>query len=156
MTLIVLYEAELEFLEAVNYYAKAAGLGHGFAMKFPLAFVGYEAIHMIRKGQACWSAKVGLLHRFILGLFARRTELPIIYPDLWLDYKVATHPIEGQLHPNKNCRKRGDRRKTSGTPGTRSNSGKSISSKIRKNDVGPGREKGARAGPRGGADWQGS
>jgi hypothetical protein len=28
---------------------------------------------MIRKGQACWSAagvKVGLLHRFILGLFA--------------------------------------------------------------------------------------
>ena len=35
--------------------------------------IGYEAIHMIRKGQACWSAvsaKVGLLHRFILGLFA--------------------------------------------------------------------------------------
>ena len=35
--------------------------------------VGYEAIHMIREGQACWSAasaKVGLLHRFILGLFA--------------------------------------------------------------------------------------
>jgi transposase, IS6 family len=34
---------------------------------------GYEAIHMIRKRQACWSAagaKVGLLHRFILGLFA--------------------------------------------------------------------------------------
>jgi hypothetical protein len=34
---------------------------------------GYEASHMIRKGQACWSAagaKVGLLHRFILGLFA--------------------------------------------------------------------------------------
>ena len=31
---------------------------------------GYEAIHMIRKGQACCSAKVGLLHRFILGLFA--------------------------------------------------------------------------------------
>ena len=34
---------------------------------------GYEAIHMIRKDQACWSeavAKVGLLHRFILGLFA--------------------------------------------------------------------------------------
>jgi len=34
---------------------------------------GYEAIHMIRKGQACYSAvgmKVGLLHRFILGLFA--------------------------------------------------------------------------------------
>ena len=34
---------------------------------------GYEAIHMIRKGQAYWSAagaKVGLVHRFILGLFA--------------------------------------------------------------------------------------
>jgi transposase, IS6 family len=34
---------------------------------------GYEAIHMIRKGQACWravGAKVSLLHRFILGLFA--------------------------------------------------------------------------------------
>jgi len=30
---------------------------------------GYEAIHMIRKGRACWSAvgaEVGLLHRFIL------------------------------------------------------------------------------------------
>jgi transposase-like protein len=34
---------------------------------------GYEAIHMIRKGQACCrpaGAKVGLLHRLILGLFA--------------------------------------------------------------------------------------
>jgi hypothetical protein len=33
---------------------------------------GYEAIHMIRKGQACWravGAKVGLLHRFIVGMF---------------------------------------------------------------------------------------
>jgi transposase-like protein len=33
---------------------------------------GYEAIHMIREGQACWSAagaKVGLLHRFILDMF---------------------------------------------------------------------------------------
>jgi hypothetical protein len=29
---------------------------------------GYEAMHMIRKGQACCS--VGLLHHFILGLFA--------------------------------------------------------------------------------------
>ena len=29
---------------------------------------GYEAIHMIRKGQACGS--VGLQHHFILGLFA--------------------------------------------------------------------------------------
>jgi hypothetical protein len=34
---------------------------------------GYEEIHMIRKSQAYGSAagaKVGLLHRFILGLFA--------------------------------------------------------------------------------------
>ena len=34
---------------------------------------GYEAIHMIRKGQAFRSAadvKLGLLHRFIVGLFA--------------------------------------------------------------------------------------
>ena len=34
---------------------------------------GYEAIHMIRKGQAFGSASapgIGLLHRFILGLFA--------------------------------------------------------------------------------------
>ena len=34
---------------------------------------GYEAIHMIRKGQACWTAacaKVGLLHGLILRLFA--------------------------------------------------------------------------------------
>jgi len=37
------------------------------------AIAGYEAIHMIPKSQACWSAagaKVGLLHRFILGLFS--------------------------------------------------------------------------------------
>jgi hypothetical protein len=35
--------------------------------------IGYEAMHMIRKGQACWGAagaKVCLLHRFILDLFA--------------------------------------------------------------------------------------
>jgi hypothetical protein len=38
---------------------------------------------MIRKGQARWSAadaKVGLLHRFILGLFATGVKLPIIDP----------------------------------------------------------------------------
>jgi hypothetical protein len=37
-----------------------------------LGFAGYEAIHMIRKGQACCSAvgaKVDLLHRFIVGMF---------------------------------------------------------------------------------------
>ena len=36
-------------------------------------FAGYEAIHMIRKGQACGTAPAvrgGLLHRFILGLFS--------------------------------------------------------------------------------------
>jgi transposase-like protein len=33
---------------------------------------GYEAIHMIRKGQACVGAigtGSGLLHRFVLGMF---------------------------------------------------------------------------------------
>jgi IS6 family transposase len=33
---------------------------------------GYEAVHMIRKGQACWSAvcaKVGPLYRFTVGMF---------------------------------------------------------------------------------------
>jgi transposase, IS6 family len=33
---------------------------------------GYEAVHMIRKGQACESATgtgSGLLHRFVLGMF---------------------------------------------------------------------------------------
>jgi transposase, IS6 family len=37
---------------------------------------GYEAIHMIRKGQACGSAQKEsgvLLHRFILGLFAAKS-----------------------------------------------------------------------------------
>jgi hypothetical protein len=56
---------------------------------------GYGAIHMIRRGQACWSAagaKVDLMHRFILGLFAATAKFPIIYPDFRLDYKVATHP----------------------------------------------------------------
>jgi len=41
---------------------------------FPVStLAGYEAIHMIRKGQASGSASapgIGLLHRFILGLFA--------------------------------------------------------------------------------------
>jgi hypothetical protein len=34
-----------------------------------------KRIHMIRKGQACWSAtgvKVGLLHRFIVGMFGMK------------------------------------------------------------------------------------
>jgi hypothetical protein len=53
---------------------------------------GYEAIHMIRKGQAYGSAagaKIGLLHRFILWSSRRRTELPIIYAELRLGYKLA-------------------------------------------------------------------
>jgi transposase, IS6 family len=57
---------------------------------------GYEAIQMIRKGQACWSAggaKVCLLHRFIVSLFAGdELNFPIIHPDIRLDYKLATHP----------------------------------------------------------------
>jgi hypothetical protein len=62
---------------------------------------GYEAIHMIRKGQACWSAagaKVGLLHHFILVCSLRRAKFPIIYRDLRLDYKVATHPNSKPNH----------------------------------------------------------
>ena len=31
---------------------------------------GYEAIHLIRKGQAAWNKKCGLLHDFIVSLFA--------------------------------------------------------------------------------------
>jgi transposase, IS6 family len=41
-----------------------------WAASRPIA--GYEAIHRIRKGQACGSAvdaKVGQLHRFIIGMF---------------------------------------------------------------------------------------
>ena len=33
------------------------------------------------------------------GCSRRRTELPIIYPDLRLDYKVATHPSQKPLYP---------------------------------------------------------
>jgi hypothetical protein len=38
---------------------------------------GYEAVHMIRKGQACWSAvyaKVGLLYRFIVGMLEWKSD----------------------------------------------------------------------------------
>jgi hypothetical protein len=44
------------------------GNRYKFGIEGSLAF----AIHMIRKGQACCSAagvKVGLLHRFIVGMF---------------------------------------------------------------------------------------
>jgi transposase, IS6 family len=63
---------------------------------------GYEAIHMMRKDQARGSAPaptVGLLHRFILGLFAARSKFPIIYIDLRIDYKVATHPSPVRTAP---------------------------------------------------------
>jgi transposase, IS6 family len=52
-------------VRASQYFRSFWGAGRTIA--------GYEAIHMIRKGQACRSAagaKVGLLHRYILGLFA--------------------------------------------------------------------------------------
>jgi IS6 family transposase len=45
----------------------------GFCRSAWRTIAGYEAIHMIRKGQAYGSAagaKVGLVDRFILGLFA--------------------------------------------------------------------------------------
>jgi transposase-like protein len=61
---------------------------------------GYEAIHMIRKGQACWSAvdpKVGLLHRFMLvclewkpDSYDYRTQLPSIP-------KLQHYPCMGTL-----------------------------------------------------------
>src|SRR5260370_37122301 len=39
---------------------------------------GYEAMHMIPKGQACWSAagaKGGLLHRVLVSLFAATNSI---------------------------------------------------------------------------------
>jgi len=45
-----------------NIFVRSGELGGTIAVAV------YEAIHMIRKGQACFS--VGLLHHFILGLFA--------------------------------------------------------------------------------------
>ena len=57
---------------------------------------GYEAIHMIRKGQACGVRRVRR-SVYCTASFSicslRRAKLPIIYPGLWLDYKVATHPV---------------------------------------------------------------
>jgi hypothetical protein len=50
----------------------------GWYLRFSLSYrawrtiAGYEAIHVIRKGQACGSATgsgSGLLHRFVLGMF---------------------------------------------------------------------------------------
>jgi hypothetical protein len=50
---------------------------------------------MIRKGQVWWSAagaKVGHCTTSFSVYSLRRAKFPIIYPDLQLDYKVATHP----------------------------------------------------------------
>jgi hypothetical protein len=56
---------------------------------------GYEATHMIRKGQALEVRRHR--HRFAPSLYfsvcsLRRAKFPIIFPDLRLDSKVATHP----------------------------------------------------------------
>ena len=51
---------------------------------------GYEAIHMIRKAKR---AAVSVYCTTSFSVYSRRrTKMPIIYPDLRLDYKVATHP----------------------------------------------------------------
>jgi hypothetical protein len=48
--------------------------GHGsLGVRSDGEVAGYEPIHIIRKAkrpEVCWVQKVGLLHRFILGLFA--------------------------------------------------------------------------------------
>ena len=57
---------------------------------------GYEAMHMIRKAKRAGVRRVRRLV-YCTASFSicslRRAKLPIIYPVLWLDYKVATHPI---------------------------------------------------------------
>jgi hypothetical protein len=63
---------EIDWVRSIGpaYRVKPPNLQH-----FPAwcTLAGYEAIHMIRKGHPYGSAagaKVGLLHRFILDLFA--------------------------------------------------------------------------------------
>jgi hypothetical protein len=51
---------------AIKHRVRASQHFRSFWGAWP-TIAGYEAIHMIRKGQAGWSAA---LHRFILGLFA--------------------------------------------------------------------------------------
>jgi DDE domain len=53
---------------------------------------GYEAIHLIRKGQACWSPKVGLMHASFSTCSRQRANFPIVEPAIRLDYKLATLP----------------------------------------------------------------
>jgi hypothetical protein len=54
MTLIVLDEAELEFLEAVNYYEEAAGLGAQFRdeVSAGVAWIRGENIWLLAVAQA--------------------------------------------------------------------------------------------------------
>src|SRR5262250_3614088 len=57
---------------------------------------GYEAIHMIRKGQA-WGKCAGCEGRYASSLHSwfccELAKLPIICSTLWPAYKVATHPF---------------------------------------------------------------
>jgi hypothetical protein len=57
---------------------------------------GYEAIHMIRKAKRT-GARQGRRSVCCTASFSacslRRAKFTIIYPNLRLDYKVATHPI---------------------------------------------------------------
>ena len=53
-----------------------------FSNRCGTVIAGYEAIHMIRKGQACCSeagAEVSYCTASFSGCSRRRTELPIIY-----------------------------------------------------------------------------
>jgi hypothetical protein len=60
-------------LDARNFSNDTGNLfEHRFGPLQRRTIAGYEAIHMIRNGQARWSAagvKVGLLHHFIVGMF---------------------------------------------------------------------------------------
>jgi DDE domain len=56
---------------------------------------GYEAIHMIRKGQACWSAagaKVYCTASFSVCSL-RRAKFPIIYPTFGSTTKLQHFPL---------------------------------------------------------------
>jgi transposase, IS6 family len=58
---------------AIKRRIRASQHLRSFSKELGARRAGYEAIHMIRKGQARGSApaaRVGLLHRFILGLFS--------------------------------------------------------------------------------------
>jgi hypothetical protein len=67
---------------------------------------GYEAIHMIPKGQACWSAgaKVPVYCTASFSVRSlRRAKFQIIYPELQLDYschtfRIATPAVPAIIH----------------------------------------------------------